>query len=105
MDAAVVAIDSRESYDALPKGVVVVDVSDEVLGIPGPRVANDNALVGQLAAQHFLQRGLRSFGYVGQSNYRFSIERECAMRSTVEAAGAPAGRLRVLHKHSRNQRR
>lgn len=87
VDAAVVAIGSRETYDALPKGIVVVDVSDEMLGIPGPRVANDNVVVGQLAAQHFLQRGLRSFAYVGQSHYRFSIERECAMRSTVEAAG------------------
>lgn len=87
VDAAVVAIDSRESYEALPPGIVVVDVSDEVRDIPCPRVANDNAVVGQLAAQHFLQRGLRAFGYVGQSHYRFSIERECAMRSTVEAAG------------------
>jgi len=87
VDATVLAVRDRETYDSLPKGVFVVDVSDLAQNVHCPRVANDNAVVGEMAAQHFLERGLRSFGFVNQCRYRFSIDRAASMRRKLEAAG------------------
>lgn len=87
VDALVVALGDRESRDALPRGVFAVDIADLVSDLPCPRVSNDNAAIGELAARHFLERGLRSIAFVNQCRYRFSIERERSMRRVLEAAG------------------
>jgi LacI family transcriptional regulator len=58
--------------------------------LPGLRFANvsaDNMPVGQLAAAHFLERGLRQFGYVGPPHHLYSMEREAAFRQALEVAG------------------
>jgi len=40
-----------------------------------------------MAAEHFLERGLRHFGFVGHLEQLVSNEREAAFRSAIEAAG------------------
>jgi LacI family transcriptional regulator len=47
----------------------------------------DNGPVGQLAAAHFLERGLRHFGYIGPPDHLYSIERYEAFRQALQQAG------------------
>jgi LacI family transcriptional regulator len=56
--------------------------------LPFPRVGVDNAEVGRLAAQHFLERGLRHFAFVGNPQWLYSIAREAAFRATLEQSNA-----------------
>ena len=44
-------------------------------------------VVGKLAAEHFQQRQIRSFAYVGQDDVSWSERRERAFRAQVEALG------------------
>jgi LacI family transcriptional regulator len=52
-----------------------------------PRVDHDDLAIGRLAARHFLDRGFRSFGFLGLPLLPFSLDRERGYRETVEAAG------------------
>jgi len=52
-----------------------------------PLVENDHEAIGQLAAEYFLQRGFRNFGYFGSRWMGFSKAREDSLRRAVEAAG------------------
>jgi LacI family transcriptional regulator len=65
----------------------VVDVATILPARPFPRVGVDNQAVGGLAADHFLELGLRHFGFVGHPHWLFSTEREHGFRRTIEAAG------------------
>jgi LacI family transcriptional regulator len=65
----------------------LVNVSAALSDPPAPRVGVDNLAVGRLAADHFLERGLRYFAYVGPADWRFSAEREAGFRQAVERAG------------------
>jgi LacI family transcriptional regulator len=87
VDAAVITINHQEAYHKLPRGTPIVDVVDFMPHRAHLRVVSDNALVARLAAEHFLSRGLRSIGYVGESQYYFSTERERVLREMVQAAG------------------
>ncbi len=68
----------------------IVNVSAVIPGLPFPRVGVDNVLVGRLAAEHFLQRGLRHFGFIGPPDYLFSTERRAAFCQAVAEAGFSA---------------
>lgn len=68
----------------------VVNVSVVLPGLRFPRVGVDNARVGQLAGAHFLERGLRHFGFVGPPDHLYSIERHAAFRRALEEAGHTA---------------
>jgi LacI family transcriptional regulator len=65
----------------------VVNVSAIFPGLRFPRVGVDNVQVGRLAAAHFLDRGLRQFGFVGPTDYLFSIERREAFCEALRQAG------------------
>jgi LacI family transcriptional regulator len=65
----------------------VVNVSAVLPGLRFPRVGVDNAGVGQLAAAHFLERGLRHFGFVGPPDHVYSSERRAAFCKAVQEAG------------------
>jgi LacI family transcriptional regulator len=67
----------------------VVNVAAVFAGLRFPRVGADHARVGQLAAAHFLERGLRHFGFVGSPDCLFSTERGAAFCQAVRAAGHP----------------
>jgi DNA-binding LacI/PurR family transcriptional regulator len=49
-------------------------------------VQPDDASIGRMAAEHFLQRGLRSFAYCG-TDHVFSIGRQTAYEQTLADAG------------------
>jgi LacI family transcriptional regulator len=51
------------------------------------RVGVDNVQVAETAADHFLERGLQSFAFIGPPNQMFSIARQQAFCRAIEAAG------------------
>lgn len=65
----------------------VVNVAAVFPGLPFPRVGVDNARVGQLAAAHLLERGLRQFGFIGPPDYLFATERREAFCQALREAG------------------
>jgi len=52
-----------------------------------PLVENDHGAIGKMAAEYFLRRGFRNFGYFGSDWMGSSLAREAAFRARVEAAG------------------
>lgn len=67
-----------------------VNVSAVIPGQRFPRVGVDNAQVGQLAANHFLQCGLQNFAFVGPPNQLFASERQAAFCDLVHETGTKA---------------
>ncbi|MEM6365485.1 MAG: DNA-binding transcriptional regulator [Planctomycetota bacterium] len=65
----------------------VVNTTSTITSWNGPLVEVDHGEIGELAAEHFLSRGFRSYGYVGSKWAGFSIAREAAFRSQIEVAG------------------
>jgi LacI family transcriptional regulator len=61
----------------------------EVLRHPGdvrvPHVVVDDRAVGRLAAEHFLERGFRQFGFVGYRSLEFSEDRHAGFHDTLQA--------------------
>jgi LacI family transcriptional regulator len=43
--------------------------------------------VGQLVAEHLLERGFRQFAFVGSSQFAYSLQREAAFSQALSAAG------------------
>ncbi|MFH5802617.1 substrate-binding domain-containing protein [Alienimonas sp. DA493] len=68
-------------------GVPAVNVTSTLRGWRGPLVEADHEAVGRLAAEHFLDRGFRHFGYLGSAWAGFSLSREEAFRRRLGAAG------------------
>jgi LacI family transcriptional regulator len=52
-----------------------------------PLVENDHQAIGRMAAEYFLQRGFRNFGFFGSNSAGSSKVREASFRSSVDAAG------------------
>lgn len=65
----------------------VVNVSNVLPSPLLPRVGVNNTCVGQLAAAHFLERGLRHFAFFGSPDSQFSTERRDAFCQALHAAG------------------
>jgi LacI family transcriptional regulator len=89
-DGVIASINTPELANSMrrwPRPVVNVSAVVPDLRFPNVRVNND--LVGQLAAQHFLDRGLRHFAFVGQVGQLVSDEREVAFRKALAAGGHP----------------
>jgi LacI family transcriptional regulator len=87
VDAVVVSVNRPDFHRKLPRRLPMVDITDFLPHRAGLRVAGDNALIARVAAEHFLARGLRSIGYVGESQYFFSVERERTLCAVAKAAG------------------
>jgi LacI family transcriptional regulator len=64
-----------------------VNVSAVIPGQRFPRIGADNAAIGVMAADHFLQCGLRHFGYVGPPGQLFASERRAAFCDKLQQAG------------------
>ncbi|MBI2478638.1 MAG: XylR family transcriptional regulator [Planctomycetia bacterium] len=61
----------------------IVNVGAVLHDLPYPRVAVDNRAVGRLAAQHFLERGLKNFAFLGHPRHLASEEREAAFCAAI----------------------
>jgi LacI family transcriptional regulator len=79
---------SRELADELlALGTPIVNTTSTLVDLPIPLVEADHVGVGRMAADYFLRKGFRHFGYFGSSWTDFSKGREQGLRETVEAAG------------------
>ena len=76
----------------LQRGCPVVNVSGiqlESLSPQPPRVSYDLRATGQLAAEHFLDRGFRNFAYVGPPKLSYVREHQQAFTARLDQAGYP----------------
>jgi LacI family transcriptional regulator len=72
-----------------------------VMPDPGiPWVGTDDVRIGQMAASHLLDRGIRHFGFIGHSRHAGSERREAGFRSAIERAGYT---LNCYHEHGAQQ--
>lgn len=68
----------------------VVDLNEQFTTPDVPRISNDHAMVGRMAAHHLLDRGFNSFGFIGHRGLYFSDRRRQEFIETVRAAGGSA---------------
>jgi LacI family transcriptional regulator len=89
-DGAIAAISSpAEAEEARKLGIPIVNIStwkEDSFGLP--RVSIDNYLAGRLAAEHFVERGLKNLAYVGWEGVHYSEQRYQGFRQTAEQLGA-----------------
>ncbi len=70
-------------------GIPLVDMNDTPI-IPGvPKIRPDNRALGHLAAEHFLERGFRSFAFCGYANAPWACERRDGFLEALRLAGHP----------------
>lgn len=77
-------------------GRPVVNVATVLPDLPFPRVGVDHVRTGELAANHFLERGFRTFGFVGHPHHLYSTLRQEGFKRTLAKAGHP---LACFHEH------
>lgn len=82
----------RHTTPALVKGcarlgIPLVDLNDSP-PFPGvPKIRPNNAAIGHLAAEHFLERGFRHFAFCGFANEGWSCERRDGFTEALQLAG------------------
>ncbi|WP_428937557.1 substrate-binding domain-containing protein [Fontivita pretiosa] len=67
-------------------GKPVVELFESRPESPFPRILPDDVATGQMAAQHFLERGFRHFAFFGGKRFLWSREREKGFRQEIERA-------------------
>ncbi len=78
---------TRDVHDIYALKVPAVSVADFAAADDFPFVHEDNYQIGQLAAEYLVQRGFRSFGFVGLGDAMFSKRRRQGFRDGLKAAG------------------
>jgi LacI family transcriptional regulator len=61
----------------------VVPISQQIPQRAAPTLGINEEAVGEMAAQHFLERGFRHFAFVGRENHRLSRPREKGFRDAL----------------------
>jgi LacI family transcriptional regulator len=65
----------------------LVDLNDEPPFAGVPKIRPDNAAIGHLGGEHFLERGYRNYGFTGFRNNGWSCERRDGFVEAVQLAG------------------
>lgn len=90
LDGLIAHIFTRELAEAILRlRKPTVNVSGVLPELKIPRVMADHEQAGRLAAEHFLNCGLRHFGFFGYTDHAFSKGREAGFLREVERAGFP----------------
>ena len=88
-DGVIAHVFSKEMAQYLRRlKVPVVNVCGVLPEVSFPRIGVDDRRCGTLAAEHFLERGLRHFGFVGHRDHGYSMRREAGFRERIAASGA-----------------
>ena len=66
-----------------------MDLTESRPNIQLPRVSPDNAAIGCLAAEHFLDRGYRNFAFMHRWDLGVSRKRRDHFQAKLAAAGHP----------------
>ena len=67
-------------------GVPTVNISGRLAQVDLPSVLPDDVAIGTMAAQHFMDRGYRNFGFVGMGAFAFSNRRGDAFVDAIRQA-------------------
>lgn len=95
-------VESQELAEAIAEtNLPVVDFSACQFMPAMPSVETDNEAIAQFAANHFLERGFKSFGYCGLSGFPWSQLRGEAFVRFLTAAGCSCSRFESRVKASR----
>lgn len=87
-DGIIVRGENRRVAAAVARNsTAVVDLTPSRLVPDAPWVKTDDALVAQLAARHFIERGFRSYAFCGDPRYSWSNQRGEHFRQLVRQAG------------------
>lgn len=84
-----VALPERRDLLAYLRGakVPIVALTADVEGIATARVVLDNAKIGRIAAEHFLQRGFKNLAFLKCTDYADIREREAGFADATREAG------------------
>ena len=89
-DGAILGVGSRAEAGAARRlGIPVVNLSGTLRKADLPRVMVDQCAIGRLAAEHFLERGLRRLAYCGTSGLWYSQQRGLGFAQRAKQAGVP----------------
>ncbi|MFO1490282.1 MAG: XylR family transcriptional regulator [Kiritimatiellia bacterium] len=80
-------LDPRAMRRILALGVPVIVASHMTLQPALPSIMTDCAEIGRMAANHFLDRGVRHFGYCGLAEMFWSGRRAASFSAVIRAAG------------------
>lgn len=69
------------------QGIPLVDLNDTPVIAGVPKIRPDNRSLGHCAAEHFLERGFRSFAFCGYSNTGWAGERRDGFVEALRLAG------------------
>jgi LacI family transcriptional regulator len=87
-DGVIAALNTNEEVEcAKALHVPMVNISSAMSHSPVPRVNIDNRLIGEMAADHLIQRGFSNFAYFGLSKIGYSQLRQEGYESRLAAAG------------------
>ena len=79
---------TNAAYAAVGAAFVLLEPRPEMSGSAIPTVSGDSRAIGALAADYFLERGYRSFSFVGETNRWFwSAERRTSFVEALAKAG------------------
>lgn len=67
--------------------VPVVDLSDRCPNLGAPRIESDQNLIGQVAADHLLERGFNRFAFCGFVDQEWSVRRRAGFVDRLAARG------------------
>lgn len=87
-DGIITRSTTPEMADIILKwGIPTVNLTD-IYGDQGiPAIWNDHRAIGQMAAEHLIQRGLKNFAFCGFSDHHWSTERREGFSRTIAAHG------------------
>jgi len=89
-------ITSPTAADAVvAAGVPTVDMIGQHLREAVPTCTFDNHAIGVMAAEHFIERGFESLGFIGVGDRRFSLDRCQGFTDCAERADRTAKRLLI----------
>lgn len=71
----------------ISQGVPTVDVSAEAASMGAPRVATDDHMVGEMAAQYYISKGFRNLIYYGMAERHWSENRWRGFEQVATSAG------------------
>lgn len=87
-DGVIAALNTREEVEcARSLNVPMVNISSAMTESPVPRVNIDNRLLGEMAADHLIQRGFSNFAYYGLTRIGYSQLRQEGFESRLATAG------------------
>src|SRR5262245_33511420 len=101
-DGAFVAINTPEDlWQAQQIRIPIVNLATYLPGLEAPSITMDHGRIGELAAQHLIERNFRRFGYYGASDLLYAQLRRDGFCAAVQHVG---GDVKILEVRTFNRR-